>query len=116
MKCHMHIVCIVPDISKCLMQGSCSKNQSSLFVVVTIYSSSLSWQFLCDEGAGISGDYIDRVDEPLSCSYVLTIRTPRLCPHPLLRPPPSAAPQAILCHPALQPEEYLAYIQKQAGE
>ncbi|KAM8802842.1 protein OS-9 isoform 1-T1 [Rhynchonycteris naso] len=71
-------------------------------------------RFLCDEGAGISGDYIDRVDEPLSCSYVLTIRTPRLCPHPLLRPPPSAAPQAILCHPALQPEEYTAYIQRQA--
>ncbi|XP_059539382.1 protein OS-9 isoform X1 [Myotis daubentonii] len=73
-------------------------------------------RFLCDEGAGISGDYIDRVDEPLSCSYVLTIRTPRLCPHPLLRPPPSAAPQAILCHPALQPEEYMAYIQRQAGD
>ncbi|XP_004481335.3 protein OS-9 isoform X2 [Dasypus novemcinctus] len=71
-------------------------------------------RFLCDEGASISGDYIDRVDEPLSCSYVLTIRTPRLCPHPLLRPPPSAAPQAILCHPALQPEEYAAYIQGQA--
>uniref|UniRef100_A0A8C0SX04 Endoplasmic reticulum lectin n=2 Tax=Canis lupus familiaris TaxID=9615 RepID=A0A8C0SX04_CANLF len=71
-------------------------------------------RFLCDEGAGISGDYIDRVDEPLSCSYVLTVRTPRLCPHPLLRPPPSAAPQAILCHPALQPEEYMAYIQRQA--
>uniref|UniRef100_A0A8C3W5C8 Endoplasmic reticulum lectin n=1 Tax=Catagonus wagneri TaxID=51154 RepID=A0A8C3W5C8_9CETA len=71
-------------------------------------------RFLCDEGAGISGDYIDRVDEPLSCSYVLTIRTPRLCPHPLLRPPPSTAPQAILCHPALQPEEYMAYIQRQA--
>ncbi|XP_019310467.2 protein OS-9 isoform X3 [Panthera pardus] len=73
-------------------------------------------RFLCDEGAGISGDYIDRVDEPLSCSYVLTIRTPRLCPHPLLRPPPSAAPQAILCHPALQPEEYMAYIQRQAAD
>ncbi|XP_027450205.1 protein OS-9 isoform X3 [Zalophus californianus] len=72
-------------------------------------------RFLCDEGAGVSGDYIDRVDEPLSCSYVLTIRTPRLCPHPLLRPPPSAAPQAILCHPALQPEEYTAYVQRQAG-
>ncbi|XP_021569476.1 protein OS-9 isoform X10 [Carlito syrichta] len=71
-------------------------------------------RFLCDEGAGISGDYIDRVDEPLSCSYVLTIRTPRLCPHPLLRPPPSAAPQAILCHPSLQPEEYMAYLQSQA--
>ncbi|XP_058413769.1 protein OS-9 isoform X4 [Diceros bicornis minor] len=71
-------------------------------------------RFLCDEGAGISGDYIDRVDEPLSCSYVLTVRTPRICPHPLLRPPPSAAPQAILCHPALQPEEYMAYLQRQA--
>ncbi|XP_007467708.1 PREDICTED: protein OS-9 isoform X8 [Lipotes vexillifer] len=76
--------------------------------------SEIKGEFLCDEGAGISGDYIDRVDEPLSCSYVLTIRTPRLCPHPLLRPPPSAAPQAILCHPALQPEEYMAYIQRQA--
>uniref|UniRef100_A0A8C8WWU9 Endoplasmic reticulum lectin n=1 Tax=Panthera leo TaxID=9689 RepID=A0A8C8WWU9_PANLE len=85
------------------------------------YQSAFDWddetaKFLCDEGAGISGDYIDRVDEPLSCSYVLTIRTPRLCPHPLLRPPPSAAPQAILCHPALQPEEYMAYIQRQAAD
>ncbi|KAL6086345.1 hypothetical protein STEG23_000143 [Scotinomys teguina] len=71
-------------------------------------------RFLCDEGAGLSGDYIDRVDEPLSCSYVLTIRTSRLCPHPLLRPPASAAPQAILCHPALQPDEYMAYLQRQA--
>uniref|UniRef100_A0A2K6GXX6 Endoplasmic reticulum lectin n=1 Tax=Propithecus coquereli TaxID=379532 RepID=A0A2K6GXX6_PROCO len=83
------------------------------------YQSAFDWddetaKFLCDEGAGISGDYIDRVDEPLSCSYVLTIRTSRLCPHPLLRPPPSATPQAILCHPSLQPEEYMAYIQRQA--
>lgn len=81
-----------------------------------VYPPALSWQFLCDEGAGISGDYIDRVDEPLSCSYVLTIRTPRLCSHPLLRPLPSAAPQAILCHPSLQPEEYKAYLQQQEGE
>uniref|UniRef100_A0A8C9ARU5 Endoplasmic reticulum lectin n=1 Tax=Prolemur simus TaxID=1328070 RepID=A0A8C9ARU5_PROSS len=83
------------------------------------YQSAFNWddetaKFLCDEGAGISGDYIDRVDEPLSCSYVLTIRTSRLCPHPLLRPPASATPQAILCHPSLQPEEYMAYIQRQA--
>lgn len=99
-----------------LKTGSGSKNKSSLLVVIIICLPALSWQFLCDEGAGISGDYIDRVDEPLSCSYVLTIRTPRLCPHPLLRPPPSAAPQAILCHPALQPEEYMAYIQRQTGE
>ncbi|XP_013376395.1 PREDICTED: protein OS-9 [Chinchilla lanigera] len=73
-------------------------------------------RFLCDEGAGISGDYIDRVDEPLSCSYVLTVRTPRLCAHPLLRPSPSAAPQAILCHPSLQPEEYKAYLRQQERE
>uniref|UniRef100_A0A5F8G7D7 Endoplasmic reticulum lectin n=1 Tax=Monodelphis domestica TaxID=13616 RepID=A0A5F8G7D7_MONDO len=70
-------------------------------------------RFLCDEGSDASGDYIDRVDEPQSCSYVLTIRTPRLCSHPLLRPPPSAAPQAIRCHPTLQPEQYGAYIQGQ---
>ncbi|XP_040851632.1 protein OS-9 isoform X7 [Ochotona curzoniae] len=85
------------------------------------YQSAFDWddetaKFLCDESAGISGDYIDRVDEPLSCSYVLTVRTPRLCPHPLLRPPPSAAPQAILCQPSLQPEEYRAYLQRQDAD
>ncbi|XP_008947504.1 PREDICTED: protein OS-9, partial [Merops nubicus] len=41
-------------------------------------------QFLCEEGAG---DYIARVDEPQSCSYVLTVHTTRICHHPFLRPP-----------------------------
>lgn len=98
-----------------LAEGSCSGTEGRL-VVFTTDSPSCPAQFLCDEGAGLSGDYIDRVDEPLSCSYVLTVRTSRLCPHPLLRPPASAAPQAILCHPALQPDEYMAYLQKQAGK
>uniref|UniRef100_A0A6I8PF17 Endoplasmic reticulum lectin n=1 Tax=Ornithorhynchus anatinus TaxID=9258 RepID=A0A6I8PF17_ORNAN len=75
-------------------------------------------RFLCDQRAGPDGgsDYIDRVDEPQSCSYVLTVRTPRLCPHPFLRPPPSAAPQPIRCHPALPPAQYGEFMRTQACE
>ncbi|KAM9115261.1 protein OS-9 [Pangshura tecta] len=67
-------------------------------------------RFLCEEG---SGDYIARVDEPQSCSYVLTIHTTRICHHPFLRPPSTAAPQAIRCHPALSPAQYVDYVQAQ---
>ncbi|XP_028929370.1 protein OS-9 [Ornithorhynchus anatinus] len=75
-------------------------------------------RFLCDQRAGPDGgsDYIDRVDEPQSCSYVLTVRTPRLCPHPFLRPPPSAAPQPIRCHPALPPAQYGEFMRTQASD
>ncbi|RMB88141.1 hypothetical protein DUI87_35477 [Hirundo rustica rustica] len=57
-------------------------------------------RFLCEEGAG---DYIARVDEPQSCSYVLTVHTTRICHHPFLRPAPGLAPQPIRCQPALSP-------------
>ncbi|CAM2109593.1 unnamed protein product [Caretta caretta] len=67
-------------------------------------------RFLCEEG---SGDYIARVDEPQSCSYVLTIHTTRICHHPFLRPPSTATPQAIRCHPALSPAQYVDYVQAQ---
>ncbi|XP_065275465.1 protein OS-9 [Emys orbicularis] len=67
-------------------------------------------RFLCEEG---SGDYIARVDEPQSCSYVLTIHTTRICHHPFLRPPSTATPQAIRCHPALSPDQYVDYVQAQ---
>ncbi|XP_075757853.1 protein OS-9 isoform X2 [Pelodiscus sinensis] len=67
-------------------------------------------RFLCEEG---SGDYIARVDEPQSCSYVLTVHTTRICHHPFLRPPSTATPQAIRCHPALSPAQYVDYVQAQ---
>lgn len=70
-------------------------------------------QFLCEEG---SGDYIARVDEPQSCSYVLTVHTTRICHHPFLRPPAAATPQPIRCQPALSPAQYLQYVQAQVCE
>uniref|UniRef100_A0A8C3BNM6 Endoplasmic reticulum lectin n=1 Tax=Cairina moschata TaxID=8855 RepID=A0A8C3BNM6_CAIMO len=70
-------------------------------------------RFLCEEGAG---DYLARVDEPQSCSYVLTVHTPRLCRHPHLRPPPGAAPQPILCQPALSPAQYVQYVRAQVSD
>lgn len=73
----------------------------------------LSPQFLCEEGAG---DYLARVDEPQSCSYVLTVHTGRLCRHPLLRPPAGAAPQPIRCQPALTPRQYVQYVRAQVCE
>ncbi|NWR56229.1 OS9 protein, partial [Bucorvus abyssinicus] len=70
-------------------------------------------RFLCEEGAG---DYIARVDEPQSCSYVLTVHTGRVCHHPFLRPPASAAPQPIRCQPALSPAQYVQYVRAQVSD
>ncbi|XP_044140572.1 protein OS-9 isoform X2 [Bufo gargarizans] len=67
-------------------------------------------RFVCEEG---SGDYIARVDEPQSCTYVLTIHTTRICNHPFLRPPSNGTPQPIRCHPALSPEQYVEYVKAQ---
>ncbi|NWW88818.1 OS9 protein, partial [Rhynochetos jubatus] len=69
-------------------------------------------RFLCEEGAG---DYIARVDELQSCSYVLTVHTARICHHPFLRPPASAAPQPILCQPSLGLAQYVEYVRAQAS-
>lgn len=70
-------------------------------------------RFLCEEGAG---DYIARVDEPQSCSYVLTVHTTRICHHPFLRPPARAAPQPIRCQPALSPAQYVQYVRAQVSD
>ncbi|KAM4046322.1 protein OS-9 isoform 3-T3 [Anomaloglossus baeobatrachus] len=67
-------------------------------------------RFMCEDG---SGDYIARVDEPQSCTYVLTIHTTRICNHPFLRPPSTGTPQPIKCHPALSPEQYVEYVKAQ---
>ncbi|XP_018427113.1 PREDICTED: protein OS-9 [Nanorana parkeri] len=70
-------------------------------------------RFMCEEG---SGDYIARVDEPQSCTYVLTIHTTRICNHPYLRPPTTGTPQSIKCHPALSPEQYVEYVKAQVSD
>ncbi|XP_053311748.1 protein OS-9 isoform X2 [Spea bombifrons] len=70
-------------------------------------------RFMCEEG---SGDYIARVDEPQSCTYVLTVHTTRICHHPFLRPPSTGMPQSIRCHPALSPEQYVEYVKAQVSD
>ncbi|XP_035207021.1 protein OS-9-like isoform X3 [Stegodyphus dumicola] len=63
----------------------------------------------CEEDAG---DYIYRVDEPGTCSYVITVHTSRLCSHPKLKPLPSNKAHTIPCHPVLNKEQYSSYIIK----
>ncbi|CAH2224499.1 OS-9 isoform X1 [Pelobates cultripes] len=70
-------------------------------------------RFMCEEG---SGDYIARVDEPQSCTYVLTVHTTRICHHPFLRMPSTGIPQSIRCHPALTPEQYVEYVKAQVSD
>ncbi|GFT00165.1 protein OS-9 [Nephila pilipes] len=63
----------------------------------------------CEEDAG---DYIYRVDEPGTCSYIITIHTSRLCSHPQLKPLPSKKAYSIPCYPLLNEEQYSSYLQK----
>lgn len=66
-------------------------------------------RFFCEEDAG---DYIYRVDEPGTCSYIITVHTSRLCSHPLLKPLPSNKAHSITCNPLLNEEQYNNYLQK----
>ena len=66
-------------------------------------------QIYCDEGIA---DVVLRVDEPLSCSYVITVHTNKLCKHSLFRPNPAQKPHAITCSPALSEERYKIYIER----
>ncbi|XP_069768590.1 protein OS-9-like isoform X2 [Narcine bancroftii] len=70
-------------------------------------------RFVCEEG---SGDFIARVDEPQSCTYVLTIHTTRICHHPYLRPTIVSKPHPIKCQPALSPEQYVEYVKAQVSD
>ncbi|GFS54566.1 protein OS-9 [Trichonephila clavipes] len=63
----------------------------------------------CEEDAG---DYIYRVDEPGTCSYIITIHTSRLCSHPQLKPLPSKKAYLIPCYPLLNEEQFAIYLQK----
>jgi hypothetical protein len=71
---------------------------------------------MCGSGTGTarhSEHVVASVTEPASCSYVITISTPRLCKHPAFRkePPPV---DAIKCIPRPKPGE--AGGGEQAGE
>ncbi|XP_071545008.1 uncharacterized protein [Panulirus ornatus] len=64
-------------------------------------------RFHCEDGVG---DYIQRVDEPESCRYVVTVATTRVCHHPYLRLQSVRTPHAITCAPALTQEQYHRYL------
>ncbi|GAB6027053.1 Protein OS-9 [Chamberlinius hualienensis] len=70
-------------------------------------------RFVCEEGAA---DFISHVDEPESCQYVIVINTNRVCPHPLLQPPPSGKPKSITCNPVLSSDNYQQYQKEQEDE
>ncbi|XP_078660634.1 uncharacterized protein LOC144905106 isoform X1 [Branchiostoma floridae x Branchiostoma belcheri] len=67
-------------------------------------------RFLCEEGMG---DYINRVDEPSSCNYIITVHTTKICHHPYLKPLQSHKPQPIMCNPVLPHEQFLEYLRIQ---
>ena len=67
----------------------------------------LSVQYFCDAKA--TNDYISNVDESQTCVYVISVKTPRLCHHPYLKPLRVNTPQPITCNPLLTAEEYNEY-------
>lgn len=62
-----------------------------------------------------AGDYIYRVDEHETCSYIITIHTSRICSYPQLKPIPAKKSHTIPCHPVLNEEHYNSYMQKLNG-
>ncbi|XP_052804983.1 protein OS-9-like [Mya arenaria] len=73
-------------------------------------------RFVCEEG---SADYIWRLDEPETCSYILTIHTMKICHHPFLKPPTPTQTVTITCNPLLnivQYQEYLDHLEVKEAE
>ncbi|XP_076456317.1 protein OS-9-like isoform X2 [Babylonia areolata] len=64
-------------------------------------------RYLCEEA---EDDYIVRVDEPETCVYVITVHTPRVCPHPHLKSPTPTQPIPIVCAPLLTNQQYSKYL------
>ncbi|XP_059082809.1 protein OS-9-like [Tigriopus californicus] len=65
-------------------------------------------RFICNSDAIV--DAIVQVDEPVSCEYVLTVATSKICSFPQLKPPPVIEPQPIVCSPVLTEREYEKYL------
>ncbi|RMX47348.1 hypothetical protein pdam_00012582 [Pocillopora damicornis] len=66
-------------------------------------------KIFCDEDRA---DFVVRVDEPSSCSYVITVHTNKLCKHNLFRSSQVQEPQSITCSPALSEERYKIYVER----
>ena len=63
---------------------------------------------MCEKG---SPDALVRVDEPSTCSYILTVLTARLCDNPLFRPPADGKLHPITCSPALPQHHFDIYLE-----
>ncbi len=70
-------------------------------------------RFVCDPSAVF--DSLIEVEEPLSCEYLLTVATKKICAIDQLRPEPSKKPKEIKCSPALTEEEFEKYLQFEKG-
>ncbi|XP_076337640.1 uncharacterized protein LOC143239902 [Tachypleus tridentatus] len=66
-------------------------------------------RFFCEEDAI---DYISRVDEPETCSYILAVHTAKVCKHPKLHVSPTKKPHMISCNPLLTEDQYEQYLVK----
>ncbi|XP_076818274.1 uncharacterized protein LOC143464337 [Clavelina lepadiformis] len=64
-------------------------------------------RYYCDESA--TEAYIERVDEPSTCSYIITVRTHILCPHPHTRLIAASKSYDIVCQPMLSSSSYNQY-------
>jgi hypothetical protein len=70
-------------------------------------------RFVCDPSAVF--DSLVEIEEPLSCEYVLTVATKKICDVDQLRPTPTERPREIKCSPALTEEEYEKYLRYEKG-
>ena len=71
------------------------------------------FQFHCEDSMG---DSIQRVDEPESCRYVVTVATTRVCHHHYLRPQTTSTPHTIKCSPILTQQQYEKYLKLQESK
>ncbi|XP_014662882.1 PREDICTED: protein OS-9-like isoform X2 [Priapulus caudatus] len=70
-------------------------------------------RFMCEEG---KGDYIARIEEPQTCSYIVTVHTMRICHHPYLKRPQKLKSHPIVCSPALSQQQYDRYLKVEEAE
>ncbi|ESO90198.1 hypothetical protein LOTGIDRAFT_73032, partial [Lottia gigantea] len=64
-------------------------------------------RFMCEDTVS---DYIYRIDEPQTCTYIITVHTNKICHHPYLKPPAPKTPVPITCHPLLDQQQYDDYL------
>ncbi|XP_039273399.2 uncharacterized protein LOC120347469 isoform X1 [Styela clava] len=64
-------------------------------------------RYVCDDSSPET--YIARVDEPSTCSYIITVHTPYICSHPNTKPLKNPKPVEIVCRPVLAPDDFAKF-------